>query len=309
MSNLVSVVVCTYNRADLINGCLDSLAEQTAVPSSFEVLLIDNNSTDGTYQLVESYSRLTNFRVFREEKQGLSHARNRGMQEARGNYIAYLDDDARAECHYVENIHSLLEQFADTIDCFGGPILPFYTTPKPDWIKEDYEIRRNRPNAGFLTKGQTFSGSNMVWKKSVVEVLGGFNPEVGIRGDELILGEETLLFDRLWDTHKPNLYYSPDLVVYHWVPEQKMKIRYRLKRALANGLTMGKIETRNISLFRKIPFLFKHLGWSFLNMGRAVIHVGRHRRVQHWVVEEIGPVLMEFGSVLAVLRLYPNIKQ
>lgn len=309
MSNLISVVVCTYNRVDLIRGCLDSLAKQTADPALFEVLVIDNNSTDGTYQLVADYTRLPNLRLIKEEKQGLSHARNRGMQEAKGNYIAYLDDDARVEEHYIENILVLLNKFSDAIDCFGGPILPFYTTPKPEWFKDVYEIRRMRLEAGLQKKGQTFSGSNMIWNRSTLESLGGFNPEVGIRGDKLILGEETLLFDRLWDTQVPQLYYCPDLVVYHWVPEQKMKVIYRLKRALANGLTMGRIDTRNSSLFRKISFFFKHLGWIILNIGRAVTHISRHRREQNWAVEEIGPILMEFGKALAVLRLYPNIKQ
>lgn len=296
---MISVVVCTYNRADLITGCLDSLKNQSANSSTFEVLVIDNHSTDNTYQLVENYIGLPNMRLLCEMKQGLSHARNRGILEARGNYIAYLDDDARAEEHYIENLLVLLDKFSDTIDCYGGPILPFYTSPKPDWFRDIYEIRRMRPDAGFQTKGQTFSGSNMVWKRSILVTLGGFNPEVGIRGDKLILGEETQLFDRLWEAQNPKLYYSPELIVLHWVPEIKMRVSYRLKRAKATGYFIGlEAKIHNANKAKELIFsLFCLLKLTF----KALFRLPSYRKWQNWAIETISPMGIEIGKLSALL--------
>ena len=309
MSDLVSVVICTYNRGDLIQGCLDSLKDQTADPSTFEVIVVDNNSSDNTLKVLENYTRLSNLRIFFEEKQGLSHARNRGLIEAKGKYIAYLDDDARAECHYVENILKLLEQFEDRVDCYGGPILPFYTTPKPAWFKDEYEARRQNWEAGILRKGQTFSGSNMIWKKSTLIGLEGFDTSYGMKGNQLLGGEETSLFDHLWDQGNPKLYYSPELIVFHWVPGFKMGIGYRLKRIFSNGLTLGRIETDNQSLSFKINYFMKHSIWSAINTGRAILHLSRHEKFQNWIIEEVGLMMIELGKVLVVIGIDPKLEQ
>jgi len=296
---VISIVVCTYNRGDLIKGCLDSLKNQTADPSTFEVLVIDNNSTDETCQIIGNYLSLPNFRLFREDSQGLSHARNRGIRESQGTYIAYLDDDARADEHYIENLLVLLDKFSDSIDCYGGPILPFYTSPKPDWFKDQYEIRRMRPEAGFQSKGQGFSGSNMIWKRSILDALGGFNPEVGIRGDKLILGEETLLFDRLWGAHNPKLYYSPKLIVFHWVPDFKMNVMYRLTRAKATGYFIGFEATiNNAKKTKEIVTSFSNLLKLIL---RSVIRFPSYKKWQNWAVETISPVAVEIGKISQLL--------
>jgi glucosyl-dolichyl phosphate glucuronosyltransferase len=301
MSNLISVVVCTYNRADLIAGCLESLVEQTADVSLFEVIVVDNNSTDDTIQIVENCTHLSNLRLVKEQEQGLSYARNRGFQEAKGTYVAYLDDDARAEKHYIENIHDLINHSSTTIDCFGGPILPFYTSHKPDWFKDSYETRRLRPEAEFLKPKQSFSGSNMIWNRELLIELGGFNPEFGVKGKQLILGEETDLFNRLWKVMEPSLLFSPDLVVYHWVPSHKLKICYRVKRAFAIGQALASIETNHIIFNEKI----KLISWWFKRIiivgFKASIHVFRHQSFQNWVEEEILPVMILLGKLFGIL--------
>lgn len=299
MTQFITVVVCTYNRGDLITGCLDSLADQTAEPSSFEVLVIDNNSSDNTYSIVSQYCRLQDLRLISEPAQGLSHARNRGLQEAKGDYIAYLDDDARVDPQYIENILKLLDQFSDSVDCYGGPILPFYTSPKPDWFKDEYEIRRLRKEAGFQTRGQSFSGSNMIWKKSTLQALGGFNPDVGIRGNQLILGEETLLFDKLWKTQSPRLFYSPDLVVFHWVPDYKMQVKYRMQRAKATGAFMG-FELK-LSKSNKLKEILSSLFMLFKFGLKALFQFPKYRNCQCWVTETLSPAQIEIGKLLTLL--------
>src|SRR5690349_3554566 len=92
----VTVVVCTFNRASLLIGCLSRLAEQAGPQTASEVLVVDNNSSDNTTESVKPFcERYAWFRLAVENKQGLAQARNRGWQEARGEYVAFIDDDAR----------------------------------------------------------------------------------------------------------------------------------------------------------------------------------------------------------------------
>ena len=95
-SPLISVVVCTFNRADLLETSLEALDEQILESSEYEVIVVDNNSTDNTLNVVEELcNRLTSLRYCFEPNQGLSHARNRGWREAMGEYVAYIDDDCK----------------------------------------------------------------------------------------------------------------------------------------------------------------------------------------------------------------------
>ena len=125
----ISVAVCTYNRADVLPKCLESLANQSANKELFEVLIIDNNSTDETKKLAEDFCKEhRNFSYIFEEKQGLSQARNRAIDEAKGTYLAYIDDDAIADREWVKSIFDCFNQ--TNADVLGGPVKSFIDTEK-----------------------------------------------------------------------------------------------------------------------------------------------------------------------------------
>lgn len=308
MTLLFSVVITTHNRADLLRSCLKSLFQQTIDHNLFEIIVVDNCSTDNTKEVFESFRADENFHYYYEEQLGMNAARNLGLKEAKGEYVAYIDDDAKAAPNWLEVAARELESLDPKPDCLGGPIFPFYTSPKPEWFKDKYEVRRDWQSPRYLKDGESFSGSNMIWKRDTLELLKGFDTDYGVIGDTLRFGGETIVFSKIWNSfEKPLLYYSPNLLVYHWVPPQKMKIKYRLKRALANGQTMGRIETRNLTLNEKMHYFFHYSGWSVLDIGRAIIHIGRHRTFQNWEVEELGSMLIDLGKALAVIKILPKI--
>mgnify|MGYP001035982078 CR=1 FL=1 len=309
MKPIISVVICTYNREDLITGCLDSLAAQTADPDKFEVIVVDNNSSDGTFGMVKNYQKIKYLRLVCETKIGLSHARNRGVAESQGDFIAFLDDDARAESHYIENALNLIDRFDSSINCFGGPIFPFYTTPKPDWFKDKYEVRRDRKEGHFLTEGQTFSGSNMIWKRDILIELGGFNPTFGMIGNQLWGGEEINLIKYLWQVGQPIFYFSPELIVYHWVPPEKLLLDYRIKRIFVTGQSTGVMETSNLNRLHKIEYFFIHLGKTIKFTIRSLIFLTRHSKIQNWIIEEMGSSILEFGKISSCINFIPKIEQ
>ena len=246
---LVSVVVCTYNRADLLIGCLDSLKSQTLSESNYEVIVIDNNSCDQTQEIAKKFiAQIANLRIILEEKQGLSHARNRGWQEARGLYIAYMDDDAKAPSDWCERILAAFREQDATTAAVGGKILPWYLKKPPEWFSDILETRSWGDVPGFLSTDQArygFSGSNMAFRKDVLSEYNGFNARFGMVGNKMYLAEETELFYRI-SADSNRLWYDPEIMVYHLVPDANMKCAHRFLRGYRAGTAMIRIEQRQV---------------------------------------------------------------
>ena len=232
----ISVVVCTYNRSDLLAGCLESLCNQNLDKACYEIIVVDNNSKDDTPQVVNSFLHFDNIRYVLERKPGLSYARNRGTIEAVGEYVAFIDDDAKAAPNWLEVVYNLLCSITPKLDCLGGPCHPFFLIQRPAWFKDQYEVRGFGISPRFLLFNEFLSGSNMIWNKFSLMKIGMFDVNLGVIENQLRLGEETAAFMKLWALSTPPLlYYSPDLVVFHLVPEFKMSVSYRLKRKFAQG--------------------------------------------------------------------------
>ena len=121
----VSVVVATYNRCEIMPGTLESLINQEG-DTAYEVIVVDNNSTDDTRNVINKlrtkrgYEKLT---YHFEEKQGVSHARNRGIAAARASIIAFTDDDIRPASNWIKSISEAFRKFPEA-DCIGGKVLP-----------------------------------------------------------------------------------------------------------------------------------------------------------------------------------------
>lgn len=301
MPIVFSVVVCTYNRSDMLKGCLESLCQQSLDRRRYEVIVVDNNSTDDTVQVVEEFLKCGNFHYILETKLGLCAARNRGWREARGEYIAYIDDDARAGVNWLEVADSLVKSLQPDLDCLGGPYHPFYTSPRPAWFLDKYEIRDFGDVPKYLERGRYVSGSNMIWSKNALNRIGGFNEKIGIVGNTLELGDETDAIDRLWrTTGSARLYVSPNLIIYHWVPDFKMKVFYPLKRKFIEGqyqATQVKVEGRlkQLEYFTGLIYLLLKANIRF------IMKFSSHSFWQNWVVEDGARMAFYTGKVLGAV--------
>jgi glucosyl-dolichyl phosphate glucuronosyltransferase len=234
-SLLISVVLCTYNRHDLMATALRSLCEQRLAPSSYEVIVIDNNSTDGTRQhIVEIGRQYPHVRYGFETQQGLSYGRNTGFRMARGLYVAYIDDDCTVPREWLDLAHHLIRQVAPAI--FGGPYRPFYHSRKPRWYLDRYGTYDDGPIARVLDHDRYLSGTNLFIRRSLLEQLGGFNTEVGMTGTRLGYGEETA-FQRRVRIERPDevIYYEPRLTVFHLVRSEKMELTWCAKQMFVSG--------------------------------------------------------------------------
>lgn len=242
---LLSVVVCTFNRSGLLLKCLESLDNQTLPKDEYEVIIVDNNSTDDTMTKIISFiCDKTNFRLVSEKKQGLSYARNRGYVEAKGEFVAYIDDDAIAKENWAEKILLCFQTADPCPDAVGGKIEPIYEKCPPSWFLEEFEIRSWGDNKLFLPQRIAkygFSGSNMAFRKQMLEEYKGFSESYGMVGGKMRMGEDTEFFFRIHKKHK-NFFYDPDLVVYHWTPEKNLKASNIVRRAYNSGIYKGLID-------------------------------------------------------------------
>ncbi len=277
---------------------LEGLEKQEGIEGrDFEILVIDNNSTDHPEEIVAQFQHLPHIHFYNESKQGLGHVRNTGYLLAQGAYVAYLDDDAIPTPNWLAQLFQIITVHAS--DCICGPIHPYYTDEKPDWFKDSYEVRTKGDDPKWLKPGEEASGSNMVWKKEVIANLGGINTALGMRGDALAAGEDTDLFSRYWQYYPDGkIYYHPALVVKHWTPAYKMKVSYYLKRQYVAG-QVASILRRSDPLWRKvlksIQVFFEML---LVLLVLFPFSFWKYDHKENWYIEQLHRVTFRLGWLL-----------
>ena len=269
---ILSIVICSYNRASYISGALDSLYHQSAGLDNFEAIIVDNNSTDNTAEVFKQWRASHangSFTYLTETKQGASFARNTGAAQAKGQWLCFMDDDAIANSNYVENIIKHIKTKPEAIG-FGGRIIPKYIPSAPEWMSYyvsslvgnfDYA-----PTACAFENGKYPLESNMIVKKDIYDSIGGFNTQLpGVVGTLRIGGEGKELFYKLLALGH-TIYYDPAICVHHVVEVKKLTPEYMYR--VASGIGRGE-KTRTLSIskgsyFKKIiEYLFK-LGAAFV---------------------------------------------
>ncbi|MEE9119349.1 MAG: glycosyltransferase [Calditrichia bacterium] len=233
-----SVIICTYNRSNSLSECIARLALQEAIePPKWEVVIVDNNSTDGTDKIIAKLASQynLNIRYVFEGQQGLNYARNAGIKASKGEYIAFIDDDILISPNWLHTMYiSLVENDADAV---GGRIHLDKSLSLPSWIQRDMYGFLGHQDFGdetFQMDGVSRYpfGGNMAFNRRVVDKIGFFNPELGRRGagqkrDELYKGSETDYFHRLTAVNC-RIIYQPNAIVFHMVQPFQLKKKYFL---------------------------------------------------------------------------------
>ena len=304
-SPLISVVICTYNRVDIFVDALKTICNQTLDASFYEVIVVDNNSSDNTADVAKDFcERFSTVRYYVESKQGLSHARNRGWQEAKGEYVAYIDDDCKIPEQFLAAAKSIIERISPV--AFGGPGLAFYNSPKPRWYKDSYGSQTPFKEARIL-KGLEITkiyGMNMFFRRSALQASGGFDPKLGMIGDKLAYYEETAVLLHIAKTMPEEIfYYDPALYVYHLVQEKRMSFRWFAKASislgrysvLCNGSDMPSgtgplVLLRHINL--QLLLLLRHFVRGFLFRNRTV-----YVYYQNYIYERSSKHLRKLGKL------------
>ncbi len=237
---ITTVILCTYNRCHSLAKALESAAAlRLPEPDQWEVLVVDNNSNDQTRAVVEDFCQQYpgRFRYLFEPQQGKSHALNAGIREARGDILAFTDDDVTIDPMWLQNLTSSLRdgEWAGS----GGRIVPVWPGPIPRWLSTDDPATMGPfvafdpgTGAGPLTRPPY--GANMAFRKDAFEKYGGFRADLGPRPGSEIRREDIEFANRLLAAGD-RLRYEPSAVINHPVPLSRMKKSFVLRWWYAYG--------------------------------------------------------------------------
>lgn len=230
----ISVIVCTYNRQSLLDKVLTSLVNQKVDQNFFEVIVVDNNSTDKTEEVSKIFTdKNENIKYIKETRQGKSYASNSGIEASRGEYIAFIDDDAIAYDDWVSEMIKFIKS-SENVSAFGGPYFAYYLAKKPDWYKDTYGSWGLGDKIREISESEWINGTNMIFRKTLLEDLRGFDTKLGPKGTVMRYGEETNLLVRIKEMSLP-IYYVPTIRVKHLVAEYKLNFKFMVGSFYKNG--------------------------------------------------------------------------
>ncbi len=260
MAPIISAIICTHNRGDYLGKSLSSVISQTLPEENYEIIVVDNGSTDNTKQVIRAFHGSRNLRYVYEPIVGLSQARNAGWKSASGKYVAYLDDDAVANPNWLQRIIDKFVGVSPPPMSVGGRIMPIWEADRPEWLLKEMEtyigIIDWSDTPMFLTDDSLYlSGCNLAYRRTILEKSKGFNVRLGRKGHNLLSNEE-ILMQRYLRRHSLPILYDPEICVQHYVKTQCLSKNWFYRRYYWQGVSDAILEYQISILDEK--------RWSFL---------------------------------------------
>jgi glycosyltransferase involved in cell wall biosynthesis len=258
----ISLVICTYNRCRYLPEALKSIQSQTLSFERFELIIIDNNSTDDTAAIAQQFiinnPQLT-IRYCFEAQKGLSFARNRGIKEANAPIINYVDDDAILSPGYLEAMLQFFLVYPHAVGA-GGKVIPKYEDGRePEWMSKYLYGFIGKIDFGneiqLFTKEMKYPvGCNMAYRKTILEKAGGFNQMLQFRSDDKYIFYQVKKI-------ATQIYFVPSAWLYHYIDAHRLEIHQFKKLFLKTGNEEKKrvsTEQGTAGIIKKgIEFIFK----------------------------------------------------
>ncbi len=262
MSQGISVVICCHNSVKRLGNTLEHiLSQEVSAHIPWEILLIDNASTDDTANFALSYFRHKNlrsvsYRIIREERLGLSHARRRGFQEARFDILSFIDDDNWVSPKWVENVYQIMVKHPEVGAC-GGRTEAVFETPPPGWFERHqskFAIGNQGLQSGDITDTRGYLwGAGLNVRKEAWNFLerNGFDFYLTDRKGSILLsgGDSELCFALRLSGWK--LWYEDALFLRHYIPSNRLTWKYLRKLVYGFGVSSAYLSAYRIVLRRK----------------------------------------------------------
>ncbi|MBI5771140.1 MAG: glycosyltransferase family 2 protein [Verrucomicrobia bacterium] len=245
MSVALSVVICSFNRLDCLRDSVAAVVAQLAEHPSAELIVIDDGSTDGTAAWLAAQTARPGVTLLSQPNRGLSAARNHGFTAARGEWIAYLDDDALPSPGWLADLARACAAAPPDVATIGGPVRLQWPHAAPPWLPPSLHEWLTCFEPGGEARTSTteafFRGANMACRRTALVAAGGFSERLGRKGGSLISREECDLADRLrtagWASR-----YEPEPWVWHRVPAARLRRGWFFRRLHAEGLSQHLTE-------------------------------------------------------------------
>lgn len=327
MKQGVSVIICCYNSENTIHLVLDNIQKQVGVGDlQWEVILVDNASVDRTQEVARKawISEIVELRVVYEEKAGLSHARQKGLNSARYSVIVFVDDDNILDEHYIAIAFDIMES-NPSVGLAGGLGKPVSNVNLPSWFKEfesAYAVGPQAENKGYLPEKRTYlHGAGIVMRKRAWDLIKdqGFTFTLhGRSGQSLGAGEDSEI-TYAFRLAGFDLWYDPDLRFEHIISENRLQWRHLLKLAHGFGksaviLDIYKTQFGELKGWNKIKrsYWLPSVGLSLVNFLRFLpgfIHFRLNYKEGHPKEFQLhfhhGYILTKFQ----LIRHYPSIRR
>lgn len=309
----LTVAICTHNRCNDLRITLSSLMTSSqSFCDSWELLVIDNNSTDQTIAVVKEFETLLPLRYIFEPQEGLSNARNRAIQEASLPFLVFTDDDVEIQPGWLAAYAQILCLHPE-LAFAGGKVIPSWMGIPPDWFL-DFAQSYLKGVAVWYEEGdkgwyysqehEPFYGANVGFQISALLTLGGFDPRFGMTGSQLGVGEETIAIERL--SKKGFLgAYIPSAIVRHRIYPIRWTRRFIFRYAVADGKRVAKVIQfpNSTQLFRQTTILFLKIAMnSFAYLTFSILRESRNWVPAFWNFGRSLGTLLELGLIIISSR-------
>ena len=292
---ILSIAICTYNRPELLEICLSSVVQ--LIQDGIEIVVIDN----GTEKVKKVVDKFPDVNYVIESNTGLSFARNKAIEVAKGDWILYLDDDAKVDDQFVSLalLHCKEQHLV-----FGGVFLPWYHFGRPKWYKDEYgSNKQSYTKPGILPPNEYLCGGVIAIHKSVFNKVGMFQTELGMIGTQVGYAEETELQDRIRNSGIDCIY-DDKLIIYHVVAPYKLNVEWFLKSYRNLGIDMAKYQKGNklINLFVQAIIAF------FLTLKDGVFYgyklvSDKDYYKENWQIDALKKWYKRIGYVQQTIRM------
>lgn len=269
--NQITVAICSYNSAHHLPILLDKLANQeSSLP--FEILLVDNNSTDNTADVVKQFSETSNIpiRYVLETEQGIPFARNRAIEECKNSrYFAFIDADEIPEDRWLQTAIDVLSD--DSIDCVGGKIT-IYLPNRPAWLTDNLlpfyaEVNHSDKAFKIVDVSTPIWTSNIAYNNRIFQQGLRFDTRYNRKGKGIGGGSDGIMF-HYFVKHNYSLIYEPKMEILHLIPDERVRRRYFLKLHYIDGKKFGLYEAKPEG-----QKLFGIPRFMYLQLVKKIIHV------------------------------------
>lgn len=273
---VLSVAICTFNRAESLRRTLESLA-QAAPPATagWELIVVDNNSSDHTREVAAAFSDSLPMRYVFEQEQGLSAARNRAMREFRGDVLLFTDDDVTVDPDWLVHYDRAIAEFPDAA-YFGGRVLPLWPNGRPRWLHDEslallsgllVRFHLGEVTRPFQVEDPTPYGASFALRRSTITQVGNFNRALGVKAQVPGRGEESEYLSRALAASLQGVYVS-DAIVHHWTDPARLGLRYLYRYGVQTGVALrvtgsterGSVVTATMFALRGLLQLLKGRG-------------------------------------------------
>jgi glycosyltransferase involved in cell wall biosynthesis len=236
----ITVVICTFNRYDLLPEAIASVELQDFPENAYELIVVDNSDDVAARErFLDGLEIACNHRYINEVRPGLSRARNIGTNVAHGRIIAFMDDDAKADPAWLKHISATFSLY-ERAGIVGGPVRPIWTAPRPPWLHpwlEGYLTILDRGAAMRILRSEEWlAGTNIAFRTEALKRVGLFPENMGRIGRLLLSNEELIVTDKIRQLEY-EVVYNPDIVVHHRVHVERANQAWLRRRVFWQAIS------------------------------------------------------------------------